>query len=79
MERVSKKNQILCKRIALWRKKNGMEQKVFAKKLGLSQSFISQVENGWNVPSMDNLYAMADILGIDVVSFFQPVRYEETI
>lgn len=52
--------------------KNKMQQKVLAKKLKTSQSYISRLENGSFSPSLEKLQRVAEIFGgfIDVAIHF---------
>lgn len=47
------------------RERLGMTQKQLADALGLSQVAICLWETGENVPTIQNLYRLADILGCD--------------
>lgn len=52
-------------RIRRLREQLGMTQKQLADALGLNQSAIALWESGKTVPTLQNLYRLADILGCD--------------
>lgn len=52
-------------RIRRLREQRGMTQKQLADALGLNQSAIALWESGKTVPTLQNLYRLADILGCD--------------
>lgn len=52
-------------RIRRLREQHGMTQKQLADALGLNQSAIALWESGKTVPTLQNLYRLADILGCD--------------
>jgi len=41
--------------------------------LGLSNSYITQIENGKKMPSLENLYRICDYFDITIADFFAPV------
>ena len=44
-----------------------------ARRLGVSPSFVSQIENGKSQPSVATLYALARLLGVQIDALFAPV------
>ncbi len=54
------------RRIAIYRKNFPMTQSTLSEKLGVSESYISQIERGSAKISLPRLAQIADILGIDV-------------
>ena len=54
------------RRIAIYRKSAPMTQSVLSEKLGVSESYISQVECGSAKISLSRLAHVADILGVDI-------------
>ncbi len=54
------------RRISMYRKKKGLTQTAFAEKLGVSDSYVSQVERGINKISLPRLDEIAEILGVDI-------------
>lgn len=51
-------------KIAELRKKKGLTQSAFAKKLGLSRASVVNIENGNQQVSIKNLYSMCKCLGV---------------
>lgn len=66
----SQKNRIINKdigkRIAKFRRKAGMTQVQLAKKVGLTENWIQQIEYGNTEPSVAKLIIFAEALGITV-------------
>lgn len=54
------------RRIAIYRKNIPMTQSVLSEKLGVTESYISQVECGSAKISLSRLAQVSDILGIDI-------------
>ena len=54
------------RRIAFYRKKKFMTQSVLSEKLGVTESYISQIERGSAKVSLSRLSEIADILRIDI-------------
>lgn len=52
------------------RKKKGFTQVELAKRVGLSASFISNVERGINSPSFENLESISEVLEVDIQELF---------
>lgn len=61
-------------RIAEIRKRAGMNQSDLAKKMGVTQSQISQWETGYVIPRQENIFEIADALGCEVVDVFPSVK-----
>ncbi|WP_311516257.1 helix-turn-helix transcriptional regulator [uncultured Anaerococcus sp.] len=57
---------MLNENIKRLRKEKGLTQKDLAVKVGVSITFISQIENGISKPSDENLKKIADVLGVTV-------------
>jgi DNA-binding XRE family transcriptional regulator/quercetin dioxygenase-like cupin family protein len=53
------------------RLQSGMSLREVARRLGVSPSFISQMENGKSQPSVATLYSMAELLGVSIDELFQ--------
>jgi len=53
------------------RKDKGMTVDEVAKRTGVSQSMVSQIENGLTNPSLDTLWKISHCLGVPVFSFFK--------
>lgn len=54
------------RRIAFYRRRAGRTQCQLAEQLGISESYISQIECGATHPSLARLSQIADILGVDI-------------
>lgn len=62
---------LLGKRIKELRKKKGLSQEQLAEKVGFeSFNLISNVENGYNYPTIQNLEKILKVLGTDFQSVF---------
>ena len=55
------------RRISYYRKKKGLTQAAFAESLGVSESYVSQIERGISRISLARLYEVADVLKTDIV------------
>lgn len=53
------------------RKKSGMTLRELARQLGVSPSFLSQIENGKSQPSVATLYSMAQTLDVSIDHLFE--------
>ncbi|SHK45776.1 helix-turn-helix domain-containing protein [Tepidibacter formicigenes] len=62
----------ISKRITDLRLKKNVSSRKMSLDLGLSNSYITQIENGKKSPSIDNLYKICDYFGITIVEFFLP-------
>lgn len=60
------------RRISIYRKKKGLTQAVFSEKLGISESYISQIERGATKVSLTRLDKIAEILKIDIALLLSP-------
>lgn len=68
----------LGKTIAALRKERGIRQKDLAAACGISETYVSLIENGHNVPNMDKLQAISRELGVPVpVIFFLSLSEED--
>ena len=61
-----RRDMSIGKKIATRRKELGLTQEMLAEKLSLSAQAVSRWENEWNLPDMDNLSRIAEILGMSV-------------
>lgn len=66
--------------IAIYRKKENLSQREFAKKCGLSNSYISMLERGFNYktkepikPSLSQIKKLSDGIGISIMELFDAV------
>jgi len=53
------------------RLQSGMSLREVARRLGVSPSFVSQMENGKSQPSVATLYSMAELLSVSIDELFQ--------
>ena len=61
------------------RTKLGLSQKDLADKLGLTSSFISQLESNQISPSLNSFFQLADVLGISPASLLQNEKKSEDV
>jgi transcriptional regulator with XRE-family HTH domain/mannose-6-phosphate isomerase-like protein (cupin superfamily) len=66
----------LGSRLKAARTRSGLSLREVARQLGVSPSFISQMENGKSQPSVATLYSIAHLLGVSVDALFAPERVE---
>lgn len=57
-------------RLKLVRQKSGMSLRHVARELGVSPSFVSQLENGKSQPSVATLYSLTQLLGVSIDELF---------
>jgi transcriptional regulator with XRE-family HTH domain len=57
-------------RLRVVRLRSGMSLREVARQLGVSPSFISQMENGKSQPSVATLYSIAQLLGVSIDELF---------
>jgi transcriptional regulator with XRE-family HTH domain len=67
------------KRIKEIRQESGVMAKHVARKAGISLWYLSMIENGKRVPSLEKLEVIADVLGVDVARFFLAREVSETL
>ncbi|HVA26258.1 MAG TPA: helix-turn-helix transcriptional regulator [Chloroflexota bacterium] len=60
-------------RIRVLRLPTGLSQEALAAKAGLHRTYIDSVERGERNISLDNLYALAEVLEVDVRELFGPI------
>ena len=58
---------------ARFRKERGMTQEALAEKSGLSQQYISSIENGLRNPTIVTLYELAQALGVEHIELVRPM------
>ena len=63
--------ELLGAKIVEERKRKGYTQEQLAEKMGVSPQAVSKWENGWNLPDIDDLNRLAELLGIPLNSLFQ--------
>lgn len=62
----------LGSRLRLARQKAGLSLRELARQLGVSASFVSQLENGKSQPSVATLYSLAQLLDVSIDELFAP-------
>jgi transcriptional regulator with XRE-family HTH domain len=67
---VSDRRAVVGRRMRDLRKRAGMSQAAVAQAAGLSRPFYLRVEAGRRTLSLDNLFAIANALTVDVREFF---------
>ncbi|WP_223189544.1 helix-turn-helix domain-containing protein [Nonomuraea terrae] len=67
-------------RLRMARRKSGLSLRELARRLSVSPSFLSQIENGKSQPSVATLYSMAQMLNVSVDHLFEseeaPMEYD---
>ena len=69
--------QLLGKRIKELRKRKGMKHEQLAESVGLEPTLISNIENGYNYPSIQNLEKITKILNIKLKDVFTFEQYND--
>lgn len=58
-------------RLRALRESAGISQEVLAEKSGLHRTYVSSVERGHRNVGLENIFALADALGVPVARFFE--------
>ena len=69
---------LLGKRIRELRKRNSLKQEKLAELVGLEPTSISNIENGYNYPTFQNLEKIAKTLNVTFVDIFKFEQHKET-
>ena len=69
--------KIIGTRIKMLRFAKHMQQTELAKRMGISQTHMSNIESGRNNVTVDNLYKLHEILGCSMSSFFVDIDGKE--
>jgi transcriptional regulator with XRE-family HTH domain len=67
----------LGSRLRRARQRSGLTLREVARQLGVSASFVSQLENGKSQPSVVTLYSLTQLLGVSIDQMFEPERARE--
>ena len=67
---MSERAVIVGKRVKAMRMQKGISQSELAHRVGISQAHMSNIENGHSHITLENLFALHDILGVSMASFF---------
>ena len=66
--------QTIARRIAALRRENGLTLREFGEKTGLSDAYLSRVENGHAALTIASLARIADVFATPLTSFFEDVE-----
>jgi len=58
--------KIIGENVKFWRNIRGLKQSYIAKKIGVKQSYISQLETGKFAPSLEYLQKIANLLDVEI-------------
>ena len=67
---MSERAVIVGKRVKAMRMQKGISQSELAHSVGISQAHMSNIETGHSHITLENLFALHDILGVTMASFF---------
>ena len=67
----------LAERLKWARQKAGLSLREVSRQLGVSASFVSQIENGKSTPSVATLYSMAQLLGVTIDELFSGEQVDD--
>lgn len=62
----------LGRNVRCFRERQGLSQEKLSAQAGLTQPFLSQLENGLTNVSLDNIERLANIFGVDVIELLAP-------
>ena len=71
---MSERAVIVGKRVKAMRMQKGISQSELAHRVGISQAHMSNIENGHSNITLENLFALHDILGVSMASFFVDIE-----
>lgn len=74
---MSERAVIVGKRVKAMRMQKGISQSELAHRVGISQAHMSNIENGHSHITLENLFALHDILGVSMASFFVDIDNDE--
>ena len=74
---MSERAVIVGKRVKSMRTQKGISQSELAHRVGISQAHMSNIENGHSHITLENLFALHDILGVSMASFFVDIDNDE--
>jgi transcriptional regulator with XRE-family HTH domain len=69
----------LGSRVRTERLRSGMSLREVARRLGVSPSFVSQLENGKSQPSVATLYALSQLLNLSIDDLFSPEQTDVAV
>ena len=74
---MSERAVIVGKRVKAMRMQKGISQSELAHRVGISQAHMSNIENGHSHITLENLFALHDIFGVSMASFFVDIDNDE--
>ena len=74
---MSERAVIVGKRVKAMRLQKRISQSDLAHRVGISQAHMSNIENGHSHITLENLFALHDILGVSMASFFVDIDNDE--
>ena len=74
---MSERAVIVGKRVKAMRMQKGISQSELAHRVGISQAHMSNIENGHSNITLENLFALHDILDVSMASFFVDIDNDE--
>lgn len=74
---MSERAVIVGKRVKAMRMQKGISQSELAHRVGISQAHMSNIEDGHSHITLENLFALHDILGVSMASFFVDIDNDE--
>jgi transcriptional regulator with XRE-family HTH domain len=71
MEKYEKLNEAFGKRVKALRAQEGHSQEAFAQEAGIDRSYYGRIERGEANPTLKNIAAIANVLGISITELFE--------
>lgn len=71
--------KIIGENVKFWRNIRGLKQSFIAKKIGVKQSYISQLETGKFAPSLDYLHKIANLLDVEIEDIIAPQPHRDLV
>lgn len=73
----SNPKQILAHNIKNFRKQTGLSQEELADRAGLHRTYISSVERAQRNVSLENIYGIAEALGVPAADLLRPIKAKD--
>lgn len=70
--------QTFCRRLSMLRIQKGVSARDMSLSLGQSASYINNIENGVNLPSMNMFFYICEYLGVTPAEFFDVESHDPT-
>lgn len=74
---MSERAVIVGKRVKAMRMQKGISQSELAHRVGISQAHMSNIESGRSNITLENLFAIHDVLNVSMASFFVDIDNDE--